>query len=354
MRPATSGSWTLLSSARDLWRLSARVEGAEAAATAVAAILEESCDAVAAFEAPRLDPLPADTPTLPRERGREGRGWLIDAYAGSRPLTPELLARLALAAAAAGGSLGEVEEARLGERDWLLENRLQFPPIRIGRFFVYGSHHEGGVPAGMIGIAIDAATAFGTGEHQSTCGCLLALDRLARRRRFRRPRDVGTGTGILAIAAAKLWRRPVPASDIDPHAVVVARRNAAANGVRALVRLAAAPGYRGRAGGRANDLVLSNILARPLALMARDLARALAPGGRAVLSGILARQESYVVEAHRRCGLVLEGRIVIGGWSTLVLKKGRAARQEANFACRPVGIAGFSAGARAASDSCSA
>jgi ribosomal protein L11 methyltransferase len=319
-----------------MWRLSARVEGGEAA-TAVAAVLEEFCDAVSVFDAAQPDPLPAPTLTLPRGRGREGRGWLIDAYAGSRLLTPEFLARLALAAAAAGGRLGEVAEERLAERDWLLENRLRFPPLRVGRFFVHGSHIGGASPSGMIGIEIDAATAFGTGEHQSTRGCLLALDRLARRARFRRPRDVGTGTGILAIAAAKLWRRPVRASDIDPRAIAVARRNAAKNGVSALVRLAAAPGYGGRAGGGGSDLVFANILARPLALLARDLARALSPGGRAVLSGLLARQEGYVLEAHRRCGLVLEGRIVIDGWSTLLLRKRRGGRQEANVACRPAG-----------------
>ena len=321
-----------MSNALELWRLAARVEGSEAAATAVAAVLEDFCAAVSAFEA-------EDDPA----------GWRVDAYPREALLTPRLLARLALAAAAAGGRLGAVAEERLGERDWLMENRLQFPPRRVGRFFIYGSHIEGAAPSGTIGIEIDAATAFGTGEHQSTAGCLLALDRFAKGGRCRRVRDVGTGTGILAIAAAKLWRRRVRASDIDPHAIAVARHNAARNGVKALVRLAAAPGYRGRAGGGGFDLVFANILARPLALLARDLARALSPGGRAVLAGILARQESLVLEAHRRCGLVLERRIVIDGWATLILKKGRALCQEANFACRPAGIAGCSAACGAAS-----
>ncbi|HEV2301263.1 MAG TPA: 50S ribosomal protein L11 methyltransferase [Stellaceae bacterium] len=318
-----------------LRRLSARVEGGEAAATAVAAVLEEFCDAVSVFEAPHPAPLPArgerEGPATREGEGRQakdGRSWVIDAYPRRPLLTPELVARLALAAAAKGGALGEVEEARLAERDWLSDNRLRFPPLEVGRFFIHGSHHRGGAPAGAIGIEIDAATAFGTGEHQSTRGCLVALELLARRARFRRPRDVGTGTGILAIAAAKQWRRPVEASDIDPRAVSVARHNVARNGVKRLVRLAAAPGYRGR-GGRDSDLVFSNILARPLAVMARDLSRALAPGGRAVLSGILCRQESCVVEAHRRCGLALERRIVIDGWSTLVLRKGGARRQDA-------------------------
>jgi ribosomal protein L11 methyltransferase len=277
---------------------------------------------------------------------------VIDAYPELSLLTPEFVARLALAAAAAGGALGEVTEERLAERDWLRDNLLQFPPLRVGRFFIYGSHYRDAIPAGMIGIEVDAATAFGTGEHQSTRGCLLALDLWAKRTRPQRPRDVGTGTGILAIAAAKLWRRPVHASDIDPRAVAVARHNVAKNGVRALVRLAAASGYRGRAGGSGNDLILSNILARPLALMARDLARALAPGGRAVLSGILSRQERFVVEAHRRCELVLERRIIIDGWSTLILRRDGARRYDASVACRPARSAGSAADLAASASDC--
>ena len=168
---------------------------------------------------------------------------------------------------------------------------------------------------------LDAATAFGTGEHPSTRGCLMALDDLSRGRRFRRPIDVGTGTGVLAIAAAKLLHRRVLASDIDGSAVRVARHNLARNGVAHLVRVRRARGYRDRAIRKSRyDLILSNILARPLALMARDLSRALKPGGRAVLSGLLRRQEPIVLAPHRGCGIVLERRLVIDGWSTLVLR----------------------------------
>jgi ribosomal protein L11 methyltransferase len=236
-------------------------------------------------------------------------------------LTPALAARLALTAAAAGGTLVEIGEEKLPARDWLAENQLAFPPLRIGRFFIYGSHHRGRVPAGAIGIMLDAATAFGTGEHPSTRGCLMALDDLSRSRRFRRPLDVGTGTGILAVAAAKLLHRRVLASDIDGGAVGVARHNAARNGVAGLVRVRRAAGYRDRAIRKLPyDLVLSNILARPLALLARDLARTLAPGGRAVLSGLLRRQEPIVLSPHRSRGIVLQRRLVIDGWSTLVLR----------------------------------
>ena len=180
-----------------------------------------------------------------------------------------------------------------------------------------------GAPPGSIPLEIDAATAFGTGEHPSTRGVLLALDGLARRRRFRRPLDIGTGTGVLAIAAAKRLHRPVLASDIDCAAARVAAHHVGRNGLRGQVRVICAPGYRARAVRRSRyDLILSNILARPLSLMARDLARALAPGGVAVLSGLLRRQERMVLAAHRMQGLVLAHRIAIEGWSTLILRRG--------------------------------
>ena len=284
-----------------VWRVLARVRGADAA-TAVLALLDDLAGALTAFEIVEQE-------------------WRVEAYPPSSVLSPALAAELALAAAAAGGTLVEIGEGQLPDRDWLAENQLAFPPLRVGRFFIYGSHHRGRVPAGAIGIMLDAATAFGTGEHPSTRGCLMALDRLARRHRFRRPLDVGTGTGILAVAAAKLLHRRVLASDIDRGAVRVARHNVARNGVAGLVRVSGADGYRDRAIRKLPyDLILSNILARPLALLARDLVRTLMPGGRAVLSGLLRRQEPIVLAPHRGCGIVLERRLVIDGWSTLVLR----------------------------------
>jgi len=284
-----------------VWHLVARVRGGEAA-HAVFALLDQAASAVSAFEI-------------------ASREWRVEAYPPSSILTPALSARLALAAAAARGALVEIGEEKLPDRDWLAENQLAFPPLRIGRFFVHGSHYRDRVPAGAIGIQVDAATAFGTGEHPSTRGCLMALESLARRRRFHRPLDVGTGTGILAVAAAKLLRRKVLASDIDRGAVRVARHNVIRNGVMGLVRVRGAPGYRDRVLRKsAYDLVLSNILARPLALLARDLSRMLSPGGRAVLSGLLRRQEPIVLAPHRGCAIVLERRLVIDGWSTLILR----------------------------------
>jgi ribosomal protein L11 methyltransferase len=280
----------------------ARVRGADAA-NAVFALLDDNAEAVSVFE------------TAPEE-------WRVDAYRQWRSRSPELGAQLALAAAAAGGALAEFAEENLPARDWVAENQLSFPPVRVGRFFVYGSHYVGKIPAGAIGIAMDAATAFGTGEHPSTRGCLLALERLARQRRFHRPLDIGTGTGILSIAAAKLLHREVLAGDIDRRAICVSRHNATCNGVGGLVQSRKAPGYRDRLIGKScYDLILSNILARPLAVMAADLSRRLAPDGRAVLSGLLRSQEPIVLAPHRGCGIVLDHRLVIDGWSTLVMRR---------------------------------
>jgi ribosomal protein L11 methyltransferase len=287
-----------------VWRILARVRGAEAAGV-VFALLDEMTGAASAFE------------TAAGE-------WRLEAYPRSPLLRPELHAQLALAAAGADGAVLQTIEEKLPDRDWLSENELSFPPLRVSRFFIYGSHYRGSVPAGAIGVAVDAATAFGTGEHPSTCACLVALGRLAQKRRFRKPLDIGTGTGILSIAAAKLLHRNVLAGEIDPGAVRVARHNVARNGVAKLVQIRRVPGYRGRALRKSRyDLILSNILARPLAKMACDLARALTPDGRAVLSGLLRSQEPIVLAPHRSCGIVLDQRLAVDGWSTLVMRRRR-------------------------------
>lgn len=251
-----------------------------------------------------------------------GRGrCLIEAVRDTESDAAGLAIALALADATSGFA-ATVEREPTETSGWLERARSMFPEQHVGeRFVIRGGHLGARQTEGRIVLALDAAMAFGSGEHASTRGCLLALERLA----WCRPRrllDLGTGSGILALAAARLWRRPVLAVDCDADAVRTARRNVRANGLGGLVRVAPGRGWlvpQIRAMGHF-DLVLANILARPLAMMARGLSRRLAPGGRAVLSGLLARQASTILVAYRRRGIVLARRITLDGWTTLILR----------------------------------
>lgn len=283
-----------------VWCLAASVPDA-GAADLVAAALATLCSAVSAFE------------TSP-----DG-AWRVEGLAAQRPEPGLVAATLAVAWLGRADPPPALVAELLPARDWLAENQASFAPLAAGRYFIHGSHDRGRVPAGRVGLTIDAATAFGTGAHATTRGCLLVLDGLARRRRARRVLDMGTGTGILAIAAAKTWRRRIRARDIDAESVRVAARNARLNGVGALVEARRSDGYRGL--GRGYDLVFANILAGPLTRMAPALARALAPGGVAVLSGLLAGQERAVLAAHRGQRLRLVRRIRAEGWHTLVVAR---------------------------------
>jgi ribosomal protein L11 methyltransferase len=209
--------------------------------------------------------------------------------------------------------------------DWLIEVARRFPPTRIGRFFIHGREHAEPPPADTIPLQIEAGQAFGSGEHATTRGCLLALDSLARRRRLRRVLDLGCGSGVLAIAAAKAWPARVVAADNDPVAVAVAAENAGLNGVDGRVRAVESDGYAHPliAAFGPYDLVLANLLADLHQELARDLARYLAPDGVAVLSGVLDRQADAVVAAHWPYGLRLRRTIAIGPWATLVLARTR-------------------------------
>ena len=282
------------------WRIEVVVP--RRAAAGVARALEPLCAAVSWFD-----------------RDDAGR---VHGYALARPDASVLARVLAEAAAELGIAAAEPRLAQVTPRDWLAETVRQFPPITVGRYFVHSAHFADSVPAGRIGLRIGAGSAFGSGEHPSTAGCLLALDRLARRR-FAAPLDMGCGSGILALAMVKTWRRPVLACDADAEAVRVTRRNARANGVLPLVRAIESRGYGARALRRAApfDLVCANILARPLMRMAPHLARSLRAGGTAVLSGFLGRDAGAVLAAQRRVGLRLARRITVGDWHTLVLRR---------------------------------
>ncbi len=219
----------------------------------------------------------------------------------------------------------EVLVAPLPDQDWIKQSQEGLPPVRAGRFFVYGAHDAGAVPAGVIPIRIEAGLAFGTGHHETTALCLQALSRLANKRRFVRVLDLGCGTGLLAIAAAKLWREPVLATDIDPIAVEVARENARANEVSPLIRAAVADGltHPAIAGLAPFDLTLANILAAPLTQLAPTLSAAVAPRGFVVLSGLLRNHENLVLSFYRAQGLRLRETLRDGPWSALVLERGR-------------------------------
>jgi ribosomal protein L11 methyltransferase len=254
----------------------------------------------------------------------DGAAWRLELLMQSRPDPAALEARLALAAAAAGVAPPGLAVERVPDKDWLAESRRKFPPLSVGRFFIHGAHFRGRIPAGRIGLALDAGLAFGSGSHESTRGCLLAIDRLARMRRVRKPLDLGCGSGILALAMARRWRVPTVAADIDPVAVTVARANARRNGAGRLVRTVASDGLRARALRRSGpyDLIVANILARPLARLAPQMARLSARGGVILLSGLLAVQAAGVAAAYRAQGFAVRWRIRLGEWVTIIL--GRA------------------------------
>ncbi|MBL24711.1 MAG: 50S ribosomal protein L11 methyltransferase [Rhodospirillaceae bacterium] len=249
--------------------------------------------------------------------------WRLEAYCAGMPEKPALSAALALAASVAGITEPNVICAPLPETDWLMENLNSFAPLSIGRFFVYPTHYEGPIPCHAKAIRLDAATAFGSGDHETTAGCLLTLTALAQRMRPVIVLDLGCGSGILGIAAVKLWGRPVLAADIDPESVRVARQNASANGVRSRMTVVRSDGV---AAGRIRrsgpfDLILANILAGPLIKLAPTIAAQLGRPGHLVLSGLLHHQRPGVIAAYRRQGLVMSEVRRFGDWPTMVLKK---------------------------------
>jgi ribosomal protein L11 methyltransferase len=248
--------------------------------------------------------------------------WRLEAVREVGVGDEELIPALFLAAAITGIEQPELLRAHVEADGWLARTVEAFPEQEIGgRFVIRPSHVPDPVTYGKVVLKLDAGLAFGSGEHGSTRGCLIGFEGMAHRRP-RRILDIGTGSGILAMAAAKQLKRRVLATDIEPWSVRITADNAVMNGLRNQIRAKLADGWRHPAvhGGR-YDLVFANILARPLCSMAKDLADHLAPRGTAILAGLLGTQVRMVLAAHRRAGLVLERRIDQGHWSSLVLRK---------------------------------
>lgn len=254
--------------------------------------------------------------------------WRLDAYFEEEPARPDLDFIRSLAPSATVAPAVE----RLADEDWVTLSQAGLEPIRAGRFFVHTPAHRDAVPEGAVAFEIDAGRAFGTGQHETTTGCLIALDGLKQQgAHFRDIVDVGTGTGLLAFAALALWpsARAI-ASDIDPVSIEVTAENAEINRIpvgRApgQLELAVAAGLdHPRLEARAPyDLIIANILAGPLIDLAPTLARALTPGGRLILAGLLDHQAERVTAAYRRERMMPVSRIDRGDWPTLVLRKRR-------------------------------
>ena len=249
--------------------------------------------------------------------------WQVTGFTREKPGYSTVNAAVEILAASVNVSVPVVKISPVAEQDWETESFANFPPIRIGRYFIYGSHETDLPPPGMISIRLNAGPAFGTGRHASTMGVLWALDNLARGYRFRQALDMGCGSGILAMAISKTWRPSILASDIDPRAISTCADNACDNGLRAMIRPVCANGYRASVVSRRSgyDLIVSNILANPLCKMAGDLSRHLAPGGIAILSGFLTQDWRRVAMAHREWGLTFIRRYEIDDWQTLVMTR---------------------------------
>ena len=263
-----------------------------------------------------LEPAPTGVGVFEVE---DGKGiWEVGGYFLDAPDDIDL----ALLSAAFGAGPFVVSE--VPDQDWVAKVRRELPPVEAGRFFVYGSHDAALLPEGRIGLLIEAAMAFGTGHHGTTLGCLRAYDRLLDDgQRFDNVLDLGCGTAVLAMSAARMGAAHVLASDIDPVAVEVALANVKANGLVGRVSCVESIGFDSPVlrAGAPFDLIFANILKGPLIELAPDIAAHLAPGGRAILSGLLVEQADEIVEVYQGQGLALETREDLGEWSALTLRR---------------------------------
>jgi len=292
----------------------------------IARIILTETDALALANAldgcERLAVLPVSLAEVPSER------WQVLVYFSEGGERAEAAVLRRVARAVLGESAPRFAVEKLPEVDWVARSLEGLPPVRAGRFLVHGSHERQSRRANDIAIEIEAGQAFGTGHHGTTAGCLAAIDRLVRTRPIANALDIGTGTGVLAIAIAKAAKAPVLASDIDPLAVRVAHDNIRLNGVSGRVRAVVAPRPDKNLFQVSGpyDLIVANILAEPLVGLAPQVRRHLAANGSLILSGLLPDQAARVVAAYRGLGLPLEQKFVRDGWLTLIFRRSGSKR----------------------------
>jgi ribosomal protein L11 methyltransferase len=265
---------------------------------------------------------PAETAVAAFETEEDGP-WLLEAYFAREP---DEAAIRNLVRPVVGQEADKGVFLPLEQQDWVKASLEGLNPVRAGRVLVHGSHDRDQVRPNDVAIEIEAALAFGTGHHGTTKGCLLAFVDELKMRTPRRVLDVGTGTGILAFAAAKILKRPIVAGDIDPEAVRVARENARLNGIGSFMKLYVGPGVRHELANRPEhfDLVFANILAKPLRILAPSLSRVATRDGTLILSGLLIKDVAGVLSAYAAQGWQLQRRYDLEGWVALVLKRGGA------------------------------
>jgi ribosomal protein L11 methyltransferase len=263
-----------------------------------------------------LDPAPPAVSSF--ELGERGL-WEVEAFFSIAPDEQEL--------AQATGV--EMRIVPVMDENWVARALDGLPPVEAGRFFIHGSHSSGEIPANAIALCIEASYAFGTGHHGTTRGCLLAYEALSKRRRFKNALDLGCGTGVLAMAYARTAHRLAVATDIDPLAVDKTRENAKLNRAAPHMRIAVGNGFRAAhiAGNGPYELIFANILAGPLTKLMPGIRKHLAPGGNAILSGLLDEQANAVASAARSQGLRLVRRSALEGWITVILERPASTRK---------------------------